>query len=77
MSWPYEFPARGACGGEVIVPLGEFGLEVEDLLLQFADPVGKRFDVGGAPRPEAPLGRTRGAEGAAAAPRIRGWPGGG
>ncbi|MDH6708562.1 hypothetical protein P3T27_005302 [Kitasatospora sp. MAA19] len=47
----HQVPVRGACGGEVLVALGEFGAEVEDPLLQLADAAGERFDVGGGTEP--------------------------
>lgn len=47
----HQVPVRGACGGEVLVALGEFGAEVEDPLLQLADPAGECFDVGGGTEP--------------------------
>ncbi|MFD9223489.1 hypothetical protein ACFWDI_26600 [Streptomyces sp. NPDC060064] len=43
----HQLPVRGACGGEVLVPFCEFVTKVEDLLLQFDDSAGERFDVGG------------------------------
>ncbi|MGX1402968.1 hypothetical protein [Streptomyces ambofaciens] len=36
--------------GEVLVPFGEFGAEVEDLLFQLGGPAGEGFDVCRAPR---------------------------
>jgi hypothetical protein len=36
----HQVPVRGACGGEVLVALGGTGAEVEDPLLQLADPAG-------------------------------------
>lgn len=46
----HQVPVRRACG-EVLVALGEFGAEVEDPLLQLADPAGECFDVGGGTEP--------------------------
>ena len=43
----HQVPVPGACVGEFLAALGEFGAEVEDPLLQLADPVGECFDVGG------------------------------